>query len=176
MCGVSERPWRKLPWHDKLKNNTCPTYSNVLSDKKPTKGRAKTIERRWGLSCLYSQDHWKWDECWGILVKDYNQQTYTGMRGETHLAIHPLVCFDIWMHRFVSNFILRISALVMLSLLGCALAQDRTFSWNGRGEPSQNDTNENGDLKCLHLFLFGSFCCCDQKCEGLLFTWSLQCV
>ncbi|XP_057206635.1 cerebellin 20 [Triplophysa rosa] len=34
-------------------------------------------------------------------------------------------------------------ALVMLSILGCALAQDRTFLWNGQGEPSQNDTNEN---------------------------------
>lgn len=56
----------------------------------------------------------------------------------------------------------------MLSLLGCALAQDRTFSWNGGREPSQNDTNENGDLKCLDLFSFLRFwfCCCDEENEG----------
>nr|XP_055051430.1 cerebellin 20 [Misgurnus anguillicaudatus] len=34
-------------------------------------------------------------------------------------------------------------ALVILSLLGCALAQNKTFSWDGQGQPSKNDTSEN---------------------------------
>lgn len=68
------------------------------------------------------------------------------MRGETDLA--ELVC--LW-NLYAQDFnLLRISALVMLSLLACALAQDRTFSWNGHGEPSQNDTtNATGNLKYL---------------------------
>ncbi|XP_077053506.1 cerebellin 20 [Siphateles boraxobius] len=34
-------------------------------------------------------------------------------------------------------------AIVILSFLGCALAQDRMFSWNGPGEPSEVEPNEN---------------------------------
>lgn len=45
----------------------------------------------------------------------------------------------------VYNFLLHVLALVILTLLGCALAQDRIFSWNGPGEPSDADPNENGE-------------------------------
>lgn len=53
-------------------------------------------------------------------------------------------CLDVY------NFILYVLAIVILSFLGCALAQDRTFSWNGPGEPSEVDPNENGDFKKTH--------------------------
>lgn len=47
----------------------------------------------------------------------------------------------------VCNFLLHVLAIVILSFMGCVLAQDRIFSWNGPGEPSEVDPNENGDLK-----------------------------
>uniref|UniRef100_A0A672QAM2 Complement C1q-like protein 2 n=1 Tax=Sinocyclocheilus grahami TaxID=75366 RepID=A0A672QAM2_SINGR len=43
------------------------------------------------------------------------------------------------------NFLLRVLALVIISLLGCAFGEDRVFSWSG-GNDSQVDANENACL------------------------------